>query len=97
MTPARPHRGRLLIVLPLQGTGHFGIVTEGVALGYGVNRPFRPLEAGGTPAPQGCGAGLWPAQMFKHQSWVGDEALGILHPYKAPWKAAQEAPTLKGF
>ena len=28
--------------LPLQGNGHFGIVTEGVALGYGVQRPFRP-------------------------------------------------------
>jgi len=30
-------------VLPLQGNGHFGIITEGVALGYGVKRPFRPL------------------------------------------------------
>ena len=30
-------------VLPLQGNGQYGIVTEGVALGYGVTRPFRPL------------------------------------------------------
>ena len=34
-------------VLPLQGNGHFAIVTEGVALGYGVKWPFRPLARRG--------------------------------------------------
>lgn len=37
------HVDSLSLCCPFRATGNFGILTEGVALGYGVMRPFRPL------------------------------------------------------